>query len=198
LVVRSGLLATLVWHVVSSVTNECTACCRGQRESLNQLNQRLLASNKAAVTDGSATAAALRHVPADGAYTLRTEPHSCSEANTLGVDCGGSSGGFSWTSAGGIVAMVFITLAVLALAVAACWCVRRRLKKEYGLENSADVSKSPETIQLHEKAPADDATSGAGANGEARQPSAVTRSPSDHKAGERPVAQARVRAALLR
>ena len=128
--------------------------CRSERAQLNQLNQRLLAANPEVIDSGAATSAALRHIPANATgFTFRTQPFTCDESQQLGAPCVGGGGKDSfWSSAGGIVAAIAIALAALALVLLIVLCVRKRLKKEYGLgEHSADVSKSPPTVQIEDK-----------------------------------------------
>ena len=112
-------------HISAVLHNSIAVCllslldrCRGLREPLDKLNQRLLAYNPDAVTDGTAAVAAMRHVTADSGFTLRAAPLSCGEARAIDAPCIGGGGGFDWTSAGGIIVILIICIALLALALA--------------------------------------------------------------------------------
>jgi hypothetical protein len=127
--------------------------CRADRAVLDELNKRLLAFNPEAVSDGSAVAAALRHVRADSGFTLRTVPMSCGERKTLNAAPCPAHTGFRWSSPGGKALISFIVISCIVALFSVCWCVRLGLKRRYGLaEPSADVSKSPSTIQIVEMA----------------------------------------------
>jgi hypothetical protein len=127
-------------------------------DALDRLNRKLLAANPKVIEDGSAGISALRHIPASAAWAIRSEPVPCEEAESLGVPCsappasvGGTKKSF-WKKAGGIVLILFlVALALFALGLLACISYKKYWQSVHAYP-SGDVSKSPTTMQMHDKA----------------------------------------------
>jgi hypothetical protein len=128
--------------------------------AINRVNLKLLAANPGLIANGSAGVSGLRHVAANATWAIRSVPVPCEEASSIGVPCSSAeaAGGGSkkkrsfWKRAGGIVLILcFVLVAAAALGLGICICCKRCCYSVHAFP-SADVSKSPSTVQMHEKA----------------------------------------------